>query len=163
MTRHYSPRSFFRQVPIDLAGPLLREQGADGSELDLAPTRQGLARMSCFRPGWSWRRSPAEPWRPSSGEIFEMSSEKGTWAILDEARLRWRDDPDRLTAFIETLASQPGHFHRAMATCLEHRECWRGRHPGPPRRDPVPIGASASTWATGRRRPTRPASSTFPA
>ena len=85
----------------------------------------------------AWGELPERQRRALEAEfrqIFEMSCEKGTWAILDEARLRWRDDPGRLTAFIETLSSQPGHFHRAMATCLEHRECWRGatrvRHAG---------------------------------
>ena len=120
MTRHYSPRSFFRQVPIDLLARYSKSRGL-GSELDFA----------------AWLELPEERQRALEAEfrqIFEMSCEKGTWAILDEARLRWRDDPDRLTAFIETLSSQPGHFHRAMATCLDHRECWRGatrvRHSG---------------------------------
>ena len=112
MTRHYSPRSFFRQVPIDLLARFSKSRGL-GSELDFA----------------AWLELPQERQRALEAEfrqIFEMSCEKGTWAILDEARLRWRDDPDRLTAFIETLSSQPSHFHRAMATCLDHRECWRG-------------------------------------
>ena len=112
MTRHYSPRSFFRQVPIDLLARFSKSRGL-GSELDFEV----------------WLELPEERQRALELEfrqIFEMSSEKGTWAILDEARLRWRDDPGRLTAFIETLSSQPGHFHRAMATCLDHRECWRG-------------------------------------
>ena len=120
MTRHYSPRSFFRHVPIDLLARYSKSRGL-GSELDLA----------------AWLELPEERQRALEAEfrqIFEMSCEKGTWAILDEARLRWRDDPGRLTAFIETLSSQPGHFHRAMATCLDHRECWRGatrvRHAG---------------------------------
>ena len=112
MTRHYSLRSFFRQVPIDLL--------ARYSE------SRGLAREFDFA---AWLELPVERQRALEVEfrqIFEMSSEKGVWAILDEARLRWGDDPGRLTAFIETLSSQPGHFHRAMATCLDHRECWRG-------------------------------------
>ena len=112
MTRHYSLRSFFRQVPIDLLARFSESRG--------------LARKLDFA---AWLELPEERQRALEAEfrqIFEMSSEKGTWAILDEARLRWRDAPDRLTAFIETLSSQPGHFHRAMATCLDHRECWRG-------------------------------------
>ena len=120
MTRHYSPRSFFRQVPIDLLARYSESRGLS-RELDFA----------------AWLELPEEWQRALEAEfrqIFEMSCEKGTWAILDEARHRWRDDPGRLTAFIETLSSQPGHFHRAMATCVDHRECWRGatriRHAG---------------------------------
>ena len=148
MTRHYSPRSFFRQVPIDLLARFSKSRGL-GSELDFEV----------------WLELPEERQRALELEfrqIFEMSSEKGTWAILDEARLRWRDDPDRLTAFIETLSSQPGHFHRAMATCLDHRE-WGGAPRGSVTPISFPIGASASTWDTGQRQPTGPASSTFPA
>ena len=112
MTRHYSARSFFRQTPNDLLARYGESRGL-GSALDLAAwlalpedRRQGLEAE--FR------------------EIFEMSCEKGTWAILDEARHRWRDDPARLGAFIETLSSQPSHSHRAWVTRLNHEECWRG-------------------------------------
>ena len=112
MTRHYSARSFFRQTPNDLLARYGESRGL-GSALDLAvwlalseDRRQGLEDE--FR------------------EIFEMSCEKGTWAILDEARYRWRDDPGRLGAFIETLSLQPSHSHRALLTRLDHRGCWRG-------------------------------------
>ena len=112
MSRHYSARSFFRQTPNDLLARY-GESGGLGSALDLAAwldlpenRRQGL--------------------EAEFQEIFEMSCEKGTWAILDEARHRWRDDPGRLGAFIETLSLQPSHSHRALVTRLNHRECWRG-------------------------------------
>ena len=112
MARHYSARSFFRQVPNHLLYRYCESRGL-GSELDLAvwlelpeDRRQGLEAE--FR------------------EIFEMGCEKGTWAILDEAHHRWRDDPGRLTAFIETLSLQPSHSHRALVTRLNHKECWRG-------------------------------------
>ena len=112
MARHYSARSFFRHTPNDLLARY-GESGGLGSALDLAAwldlpedRRQGL--------------------EAEFQEIFEMSCEKGTWAILDEARHRWRDDPGRLGAFIETLSSQPSHSHRALVTRLNHRECWRG-------------------------------------
>ena len=112
MTRHYSARSFFRQTPNDLLARYGESRGLGGA-LDLAAwlalpedRRQGLEAE--FR------------------EIFEMSCEKGTWAILDEARHRWRGDPASLGAFIETLSSQPSHSHRAWVTRLNHRGCWRG-------------------------------------
>ena len=111
MTRHYSARSFFRQTPNDLLARYGESRGL-GSALDLAAwlalpedRRQGLEAE--FR------------------EIFEMSCEKGTWAILDEARHRWRDDPGRLGAFIETLSLQPSQSHRALVTRLNHRGCWK--------------------------------------
>lgn len=112
MTRHYSPRSFFRQAPVDLLARYAESRG--------------LAREFDFA---AWLELPGKRRNALEAEfrqIFEMSSEKGVWAILDEARFRWRGDSRKLTAFIQTLSSQPGHFHRAMATCLDHRACWRG-------------------------------------
>ena len=45
---------------------------------------------------------------------------------MDEARWQWRDDPKRLTVFIERLSALPGHYDRAMITYLDHPKCWRG-------------------------------------
>ena len=121
MARHYSSGNFFRHMPKDLLARYSETRGL-GITLDFD----------------AWLKLPEERQRELEAEfreIFEMSCEKGTWAILDEARCRWRDDPDGLTAFIETLSSQPSHSHRAMAICLDHRECWRGaarvRHADP--------------------------------
>ena len=91
-----------------------------------------MARAGGWEAHWILRPGSALPEAGRQGleaefqEIFEMSCEKGTWAILDEARHRWRDDPGRLGAFIETLSSQPSHSHRAWVTRLNHSECWRG-------------------------------------
>ena len=112
MPRHYSARSFFRQIPNDLLARYGESRGLGGA-LDLA----------------AWLALPEERRQGLEAEfreIFEMSCEKGTWAILDEARHRWRDDPGRLGAFIETLSSQPSHSHRALLTRLNHRGCWKG-------------------------------------
>ena len=35
------------------------------------------------------------------------------------------DTPESAAAFIESLSRMPDHFHRAMATWLNHRGCWR--------------------------------------
>ena len=112
MARHYSARSFFRQTPNDLLARYGESRGL-GSALDLA----------------AWLALPEDRRQGLEAEfqeIFEMSCEKGTWAVLDEARHRWRDDPGRLGAFIETLSLQPSHSHRALVTRLDHRGCWRG-------------------------------------
>ena len=112
MSRHYSVRNFFRSMPKDL---LARYSESRGLGSALAPD--------------AWHALPAERRRTLEAEfreIFEMSCEKGTWAILDEARCRWRDDPDGSAAFIETLASHSSHSHRALAVCLDDPECWKG-------------------------------------
>lgn len=111
MTRHYSTKSFFRQTPNDLLTRYTKSRGLE-SALDFA----------------AWLALPEDRRQGLEAEfqeIFEMSCEKGTWAILDEAHHHWREDPGRLAAFIETLSSQPSHSHRALITRLNHKECWK--------------------------------------
>ncbi len=112
MARHYSARSFFRQIPNDLLVRYSESRGL-GSVLDFAAWLELTEER---------RKTLEREFR----EIFEMSCEKGNCAILDEANRLWRDDPDRLSTFIETLSLQPSHCHRALVTRLNHGECWRG-------------------------------------
>ena len=126
MTRHYSTRSFFRQIPNDLLTRFSESRGL-GSALDLA----------------AWLALPEERRQGLEAEfqeIFEMSCEKGTWAILDEARYRWRDDPGRLGAFIETLSLQPSHSHRALGYPVEPQGDAGGGPPGSVKPSRCPIG-----------------------
>ena len=124
MARHYSTRSFFRQIPNDLLARYFEGRGLFG-ELDFAAMKE-------TRPDelfTAWLKLPEEQRNAMDAEfreIFEMSCEKGVWAILDEARWKWRDASDELTAFVETLSSLPGHYHRAMITFMDYPECWRG-------------------------------------
>jgi len=112
MARHYTAKSFFRQVPSHLLSLYCESQGL-GSDLNFE----------------AWLELPEDRRHGLEAEfreIFEMSCGKGTWARLDAARHRWRDDPESLAAFIETLSLQRSHFHRALVTGLNHKECWRG-------------------------------------
>ena len=123
MSRHYSARSFFRQIPNDLLARYFKVRGLFG-ELDFTAMKE-------TRPEewfWVWLQLPEEQRNALESEfreIFEMSCEKGVRTLLDEARSRWPDGSEELDAFIETLSSQPGHFHRGMAALLDHQECWR--------------------------------------
>ncbi|MDE2926122.1 MAG: hypothetical protein OXT71_06965 [Acidobacteriota bacterium] len=124
MARHYSTRSFFRQIPNDLLARYFEGRGLFG-DLDF-PAIQETRSNELYE---AWLEVPEDQrnaMRAEFREIFEMACEKGVWAILDEARWQWRDDPERLTGFIEMLSALPGHYHRAMITCLDHPECWRG-------------------------------------
>ena len=124
MARHYSSRSFFRQIPNNLLARYFEGRGLFG-DLDFS-AMQETQPDELFA---GWLELPEER-RSAMGvefrEIFEMSCEKGVWAILDEARWQWRNDPKRLNAFIESLSALPGHYHRAMITYLDYPECWRG-------------------------------------
>ena len=90
MTRHYSTTAFFRQVPNTL---LQRYFGARGLFADL-----DFASMKETKPDEllaSWLDLPEEQRAAIEAEfleIFELSSEKGTRAILDEAFWHLREE-----------------------------------------------------------------------
>ena len=123
MARHYSPRSFFRQIPNDLLARCFKDRGLF-QELDFTAMRETQP-DELFK---AWLELPEKhrnALEVDFREIFEMSCEKGIRAILDEANWHWREDPDQLKSFVEMFSSQPGHYHRAMITWLDHPECWR--------------------------------------
>ena len=124
MPSHYSARSFSRQAPIELLARYFESRGLS-FKLDVAT-------VADTRPDplyAAWLKFPEEQRNEMEfdfREIFRMSCRKGVQAILDEAQSRRDDTPESAAAFIESLSTMPDHFHRAMATWLDHRECWRG-------------------------------------
>ena len=124
MARHYSTRSFFRQIPNDLLARYFKGRGLLG-DLDFASLKETQTDQ-LFAAWMDLSEEDRSAMEAEFQEIFDMSCEKGVSAILDEARWQWRTDPDRLTAFIEKLSALPGHDHRAMLTFLDHPECWSG-------------------------------------
>ncbi|AOV18742.1 hypothetical protein BJI67_15990 (plasmid) [Acidihalobacter aeolianus] len=124
MARHYSTRSFFRQVPNALLARYFTGRGLFG-DLDFAAMKE--TKPDALFDGWL--TLPEEQRKPMDAEfqdIFELSCEKGFRAIIDEARWQMQADPEAVTAFIETLSALPDHYHRAMVTYLDHGECWKG-------------------------------------
>ena len=57
-------------------------------------------------------------------DIFEMSCEKGSRAIVDEAEFQLREG--EYTTFVEKLSALPSHYERAMVTFLDHGDFWKG-------------------------------------
>lgn len=124
MARHYSTRSFFRQMPNTLLARYFEGQGLFG-ELDFAALKETKP-DELFA---AWLDLPEEQRNEMDAEfqdIFEMSCEKGFRAIIDEAYWQLREDPDARAAFIETLSALPNDYHRAMVTYLDHHQCWKG-------------------------------------
>ena len=77
MARHYSTRSFFRQIPNDLLARYFEGQALFG-ELDFA-TMKETRPDELFR---AWLELPEEQRNAMDAEfreIFEMSCEKGVW------------------------------------------------------------------------------------
>jgi len=149
MSRHYSTRSFFRQVPSELLVRYFKGRGLFG-ELNFAEMSETGPEALLA----AWGELPEHPPRELEAEfrqVFEMSSEKGIRTLLDEARRCWPEGSRELEGFIGTLSSQPGHFHRAMAALLSRAEMrmlhWRVERlaelgvfprPGPGRNEPWP-------------------------
>ena len=124
MARHYSTRSFFRQIPNALLARYFERRGVlvglDWPAIKETNPEELLA---------AWLVLPDEQRKTMDvecAEIFEMSCEKGFRAIIDEASWHMQGDTDALTGFVETLSDLPNHYHRAMVTYLDHGEYWNG-------------------------------------
>ena len=124
MNRHYSTPAFFRQVPNPLLG---RYFGAKGlfSDLDFTSMKETKPDelLSAWRGLTDDQRAVLEA---EFREIFELSGEKGTHAILDEAFWHLREEAAAQDEFAEKLAGLGSHAERAMVAFLDHAEYWKG-------------------------------------
>lgn len=122
MAQHYSIKDFFRQMPNVLLARYFKNKGLF-SELDFAAMKEGkpdeLFSAWLNLPNYQRNAMDAE-----FREIFEMSSEKGFRAILDEAEFQLADEA--FTAFVEKLSTLPSHFDRAMIAFLDFNSSWKG-------------------------------------
>jgi hypothetical protein len=124
MSRHYSVREFFRQVPNTL---LSRYFQARSLLSDLDFDAMSETRLDALLKAWNdLPDDERKPMEAEFREIFDLSSEKGFVAIRDEAKWRLAQDPATLTGLMEKLAALPGHFERAMTVFLDHNVLWRG-------------------------------------
>jgi len=126
MTRHYSTRDFFRQMPNALLARYFAGRTVFG-EFDFA-TMSETRHDELFA---AWLALPEASRNAMDADfraIFELSCEKGCRAILDEAQwhLAQDTDPNAAIAFTEKLAALVNHFERAMVTYLDHNPFWRG-------------------------------------
>ena len=124
MARHYSTRSFLRQVPNSLLARYFDRQNVleDINWANVNETNPD----ELFS---AWLNLPDERRKGMDAEfadIFEMSCEKGFRAIIDEASWHLQASPETLAEFVEALSLLPNHYHRAMIAYLDHGECWKG-------------------------------------
>ena len=124
MTRHYTTRDFFRQMPNRL---LARYFAAHGilAGLDFAALSETRTEPLFA----AWLELPEGQRNAMDAELLEiseMSSEKGFRAILDEAEWQLREAPEAHTELVEKLAALVNHYERAMVTFLDHSQFWRG-------------------------------------
>jgi len=124
MTRHYSTRDFFRQMPNALLARYFKAKELF-SDLDFTAMREGKP-DELFA---AWLALPDARRNAMDAEfhdIFELCCEKGFRAIIDEAEWQYLEDPNAQTAFVEKLAALSNHFERAMVTFLDHGLFWKG-------------------------------------
>ena len=124
MSRHYSTRHFFRQVPNALLKQYFDERGLlqDVDFSALTETKVG----PLFDAWMGLSESDRKAMDAEFQTIFDLSCEKGFNAILDEIRWRKQGNRSELEALIGRLSALSSHYHRAMLTYLELPNCWRG-------------------------------------
>lgn len=124
MARHYSTKDFFRQMPNHLLARYFQTRGVF-VDLDFAAMKE--AQPDALFEGWlALPENQRHEMDAEFREIFELSCEKGTRAIIDEADWHLAGDAEGRGAFVEKLAGLANHYERAMVTFLEHRDYWKG-------------------------------------
>lgn len=124
MARHFAVPQLFRQMPNAL---LQRYFARHGLFLDL--DFQKMKQRSVEPLVNAWEGLPSERRRalePQLREIFDLASQKGTLAIIDEAR--WQVSRGKATdvELVAKLSRMTSHFERAMTVLLDHPALWKG-------------------------------------
>jgi hypothetical protein len=122
MTRHYSTRDFFRQMPNALLARYFSAREVL-QEFDFEAMKE--SKIDALFDAWMELPEAARVRMESElREICDMACAVGTQAILDEAEFHL--DDDRLANFRDRLMALPGHYERAMTVFLDHANLWRG-------------------------------------
>lgn len=123
MTTHYSTKGFFRNTPNALLARYFAARDVL-QDFDLKAIKETKIEP-LFE---AWMALP-EAQRASMDtelrEVSEMSSDKGTKAIIDEAEFHLSEDGAH-AAFVAKLMTLPGHHERAITTFLDHAALWKG-------------------------------------
>ena len=124
MTRHYSTREFFRQMPNALLARYFHARDLF-HDLDFAAMKETQS-DTLFA---AWLELPDGQRNAMDAEfreIFAMSCESGFRAILDEAEWHLKSASQEYTELVDKLAALANHCERAIVTFLDHAEFWRG-------------------------------------
>ena len=124
MARHYSIRDFFRQMPNGLLARYFHFRGVFG-DLDFAAMKETQP-DELFAAWLALDDIQRHEMDVELQDIAELSCEKGSLAIIDEAAWHFGNDEDAHGTFVEQLAMLSNHFERAMTTFLDHHNFWKG-------------------------------------
>lgn len=124
MTRHYSTREFFRQMPNAL---LARYFGARDVLTELDFTALSETRPEKLFEAWlELPETQRNAMDAELREVFSLSCDGGWCAIRDEAKWHLQDNPEQFAEFVEKLSALASHYERAMVTFLDHKDYWQG-------------------------------------
>jgi hypothetical protein len=124
MTRHYSAREFFHQMPNALLARYFepRQVLADVDFVALHETKpDGL-----FQAWLELPESKRHAMHAELREVFGLSCDKGWSAIRDEAQWHLRDAPQQFVEFVQKLSALTSHYERALLTFLDQKDYWAG-------------------------------------
>lgn len=124
MTRHFAVPQFFRQMPNALLQRYFAHHGLF-SDLDFRKMKQRDVAALVD----AWEKLPEDHRRALESqlrEIFDLASQKGTLAILDEASWQVSSGRSPDAALVEKLSKMESHFERAMTVFLDHPGLWKG-------------------------------------
>lgn len=124
MARHYSIKSFFRDMPAAVLARYFHRQGLfkdfDFSAMTGAKLDELFGAWLCLPEG-ERKRMEGE-----FQEIFALSRDAAMPAIIHEAAWQMRNELGAHVAFVEMFSALPNHYERAMVAFLDYHECWKG-------------------------------------
>ena len=124
MSKHYTIRDFFRQMPNAM---LARYFEAKGIEHGLNPKTLSETKPEPWMAVWEKVPDAQRPdMEADFRDIHAMCSEKGAAAIVDELQWQMQGQPDEAQAIVDKLADMANHYERALVAFLDHKACWRG-------------------------------------
>ena len=123
MTRHYSSKAFFGQMPNVLLARYFHERELFKTWIS---RHEGGNPDTLFQAWLNLSDIQRNKMDAEFQDIFELSCEKGFRAIIDEATWQLQETPDELKSFVELLSALSNHYERAMITFLDHYNFWRG-------------------------------------
>lgn len=123
MTRHYSTRDFFRQMPNALLARYFAARGVL-ADFDFAAMKE--TRIEPLFGAWmALREAQRARMEADLREVADVSNEKGVKAIIDEALFHMEEESEN-PAFVALLMELPDHHDRAMIVFLGRPNLWRG-------------------------------------
>jgi len=124
MAKHYSIKSFFRDMPAALLARYFHKQG-HFQDFDFS-VMNGAKLDELFG---AWLYLPEGERKRMEGEfqeIFALSRDAAMPAIIHEAAWQMQNEPGAHVAFVEMFSALPNHHERAMVTFLDYHQCWKG-------------------------------------